>query len=327
MRSEIPIVILDNTGHPVVNASVSISIRGGAAATIYQFETGTTQFTNPLTTDAAGRVTGWVERGAYDAVVSASGLTTYTEQFEAVPARDGAIDTAWLADQAVTTPKIADGSVTAAKLAGGAVSTVGLLPVGSSFEWDYAPTDLPTWAVLQYGQQLTQAAFPTLYGFASNASFPHGGGAGVFNVADKRGRFSVGKDDMGGSAASRVTLAVSGFNGATLGAAGGVEGVTLTTAQLPAHNHPVTGAPGFSDPSHGHSGNSTFQAFNTNAGSGSTGTGSGDRSLPTYTPAANGNTTGITVGVGSLGTSNAGSGSAHQNMPPAIIVNKAIRAL
>jgi microcystin-dependent protein len=56
-------------------------------------------------------------------------------------------------------------------------------------------------------------------------------------LLDKRGRVSVGKDDMGGSAASRITSAVSGFNGSTLGAAGGSQSHTLVSAEMPSHTH------------------------------------------------------------------------------------------
>ena len=62
-----------------------------------------------------------------------------------------------------------------------------------------------------------------------------GDGSTTFNLPDKRGRVSIVKDDMGGSSAFRVTNAVAGFAGDTLGAAGGSQSHTLTLAEcLPA---------------------------------------------------------------------------------------------
>jgi microcystin-dependent protein len=129
----------------------------------------------------------------------------------------------------------------------------GPIPLGSVLEWPWGAGQLPNWALLPYGQLLTQAAYPAMQVLADAASRPYGGSAGVnFNLPDYRGRVGVGKDDMGGTAASRITTAISGINGATLGAVGGAESVVLVTAQLPAHNH--TGTSDNDSPDHTHSG-------------------------------------------------------------------------
>lgn len=149
MRTEIPIVVVNSLGVPVNGAQVQINGRVGGAATVYAFETGAATLLNPLATDAFGRVAGWVERGAYDAVISGTGLQAYTEQFESVPARDGAIDTAWLADSAVTAAKLAPGaatpaanSITAAMLQDNVISLAKMadLSVGTSELIDAAVT-------------------------------------------------------------------------------------------------------------------------------------------------------------------------------------------
>lgn len=69
---------------------------------------------------------------------------------------------------------------------------------------------------------------------------PHGDGDGstTFTKPDLRGRVPVGRDDMGGSAASRITSAGAGINGTVPGASGGSQTHTLTTAQMPSHTHP-----------------------------------------------------------------------------------------
>jgi microcystin-dependent protein len=59
-----------------------------------------------------------------------------------------------------------------------------------------------------------------------------GDGSTTFNIPDFRGRALVGRDDMGGSAASRVTSATSGIAATRVGAAGGLQ-------TLMAHTHTV----------------------------------------------------------------------------------------
>jgi microcystin-dependent protein len=202
------------------------------------------------------------------------------------------------------------------------------IPIGMTIEWDYLPTDASVSAnyLEAFGQALSRSTYVALNLLASNAGYPHGDGNGTttFNVADKRGRVTAGKDNMGGSAANRITSAVSGFAGTTLGIAGGAEGVSITTAQMPVHNHTVSGTPGMIDPAHIH----TFRA---QAGSGSDGTVSSTEadlnSFADTNDAVLSNTTGITLSVGSLTTANQGSGSAHLNTQPTIIANKLLRVL
>jgi microcystin-dependent protein len=59
-------------------------------------------------------------------------------------------------------------------------------------------------------------------------------------VPDMRGRVAAGKDDMGGSAASRLTnpaTTTGGVDGDTLGATGGEEAHQITVPELAAHTH------------------------------------------------------------------------------------------
>lgn len=82
-RVEIPIIVILNTGLPADGKSAQVNVRNSTPATVYAAETGGTTVTNPLTTDSMGRVEGWVDEGSYDIVVSGSGITTYTQRFEA----------------------------------------------------------------------------------------------------------------------------------------------------------------------------------------------------------------------------------------------------
>lgn len=119
MRTEVPIVVQDAAGNALAGASVMLNVRGGGAAAVYAGESGATTLTLPLVSDAAGRVSGWVDRGAYDATVSAAGMATYHEYFDSAPASDGAVDAGWLGDLSVGTAKLANNAVTAAKVADG----------------------------------------------------------------------------------------------------------------------------------------------------------------------------------------------------------------
>jgi len=108
-------------------------------------------------------------------------------------------------------------------------------------------------------------------------------------LPDGRGRVVAGKDDMGGSTASRITNAGAGIVGTTLGVAGGSQTHTLTTAQLASHAH----------------GDTTYFF----AGGGTIDTTGGASAFST----------------GSGSTSAAGSGDAHNNTQPTLILNKIIK--
>ncbi len=179
----------------------------------------------------------------------------------------------------------------------------GFLPPGVVIP--FAGSAAPDGWLLCYGQSLLRASYVDLFA-AIGTTFGAADGT-HFNLPDMRGRVPAGKDDMGGSAASRLTTGASGVNGASLGASGGAETHALTTAQLAAHNHGVT------DPGHTH-GHNAAQTYS----SGSSGTGG---SAIFYLQAAatiNSATTGIT-------TQNNGSGTAHNNTQPTIVLNSIIK--
>jgi hypothetical protein len=109
------------TGLPVNGASIAISQRSTAAAvTWWTAETGGSSSTAAVVTDTSGRGTAWVARGAYNLTISGSGITTYVEPWDAIPASDLGGDTLWLPDLSVTNAKIASG-LDAAKLTSGSL--------------------------------------------------------------------------------------------------------------------------------------------------------------------------------------------------------------
>jgi microcystin-dependent protein len=97
----------------------------------------------------------------------------------------------------------------------------------------YAGTTAPNSKfALPFGQAISRSTYATLFSLVST-TFGTGDGSTTFNILDLRGRVAAGKDDMGGSAANRLTNAGSGITGTNLGASGGAETVTLITGNLP----------------------------------------------------------------------------------------------
>lgn len=95
----------------------------------------------------------------------------------------------------------------------------------------------------------TQALFEYLWAADANLSVSSGRGstANADWVANKtialpdwRGRAIAGLDDMGSSAAGRLTSTYFGTAATALGAAGGAESHTLVTSEIPAHSHTGT---------------------------------------------------------------------------------------
>ena len=100
------------------------------------------------------------------------------------------------------------------------------LPLGAIVDCPIA--GLPVGYEWANGQTLASASTNYPDYFAVNASL----GA----VPDRRGRIGVGRDDMGGSAAGRVTnvgTGNSGIDGITVGAVGGAQSISIVRANFP----------------------------------------------------------------------------------------------
>jgi microcystin-dependent protein len=172
---------------------------------------------------------------------------------------------------------------------------------------DFAGSTAPTGWLLCYGQAVSRTDYAPLFA-AIGTTYGAGDGSTTFNLPDCRGRVHAGKDDMGGTAAARLTTAGSGVSGATLGAAGGEETHLLTTAQMPAHSHGVT------DPGHTHVGQ--FRMGDTTTGTSWPMQGVSDNSTFEFTTASS--ATGVTV-------QSQGGSTAHNNAQPTLVLNKIIK--
>lgn len=116
-----------------------------------------------------------------------------------------------------------------------------------------------------------------------------GDGSTTFNIPDLRGRVIAGDDNIGGTAASRLTLANSQGVYGNAGSSGGEQSHTLVTAELAAHQHAYS---------------------STRGGMG-------------YTGGAN-VTLDPSLGNGNL-TDAAGGGGAHNVVQPSIVTNQIIK--
>jgi hypothetical protein len=81
----------------------------------------------------------------------------------------------------------------------------------------FAGTTAPAGSLLCYGQAVSRTDYVGLF-TVIGTTYGTGDGSTTFNLPDLRGRVAAGKDDMGGSAANRLTLTIVGT---TLGATGG----------------------------------------------------------------------------------------------------------
>lgn len=100
----------------------------------------------------------------------------------------------------------------------------------------YGGSSAPAGWLLCDGSAVSRTTYASLFSAISTA-FGVGDGSTTFNLPDGRGRVLAGKDNMGGTAANRLTAAGSGITGTTLGATGGAETHALTAAQMPPHTH------------------------------------------------------------------------------------------
>jgi microcystin-dependent protein len=184
------------------------------------------------------------------------------------------------------------------------------VPIGGMMDF-IGPTAPNSSFVLPFGQAISRTTYGTLYSMVGT-TFGVGDGTTTFNVPDLRGRVVAGADGMGGSLAGRLNAAgiTGAMNGAGLGAVGGEQAHALTTPELAAHSHANT----LSDPGHAHGYNQPAAFGASGSAAGITGTFTGGVTST--------NATGITINNASTG-----SGNAHNNVQPTIVLSKILRII
>jgi microcystin-dependent protein len=186
------------------------------------------------------------------------------------------------------------------------------VPVGGMI--DFFGTTTPNSSfVFPYGQAISRTTYSALFALFST-TYGTGDGSTTFNVPDLRGRVIAGKDDMGGSAASRLTGTSITVGGATtLGGSGGEQTHALIAGEIPSLTSTGT-----------NSAIAPQNNFATGTGTEVIGyqTGSTNKTILTGAAASN-----SSAAVSSSVTSGGTSGTAHNNVQPTIIANKLLRII
>lgn len=223
------------------------------------------------------------------------------------------------------------------------------IPLGVALP--YFGTAAPTSAfALPSGQAISRTTYANLFALVGT-TYGIGDGSSTFNIPDLRGYMLAGKDDMGGSAANRITAGSSAIAGNVLGATGGAQVVTLSAAELPAHTHTGSGTTSGQSNDHTHSFSTTtssagshthtFSGGNTSvlvsqlggnlqSGTAIAGNSGAMDAAGDHTHGVSGTTGGVSSDHShtySFTTASTGGGGAHQNMPPTRICNFIMRIL
>lgn len=187
------------------------------------------------------------------------------------------------------------GTCSVATAASGVNSNVGggrFAPVATVLS--YAGSTAPAGWLLCNGAAVSRTTYAGLFG-AIGTTYGAGDGSTTFNVPDARGRSIIGAG------------AGTGLTNRALGATGGAETHTLTSAEMPVHSHGVT------DPGHTH-------ALPRGGGAGE-----GPPYNAYYANNADMANAGIQSATTGISVNNAGSGSAHNNMSPFLALNCIIK--
>lgn len=171
----------------------------------------------------------------------------------------------------------------------------------------FAGITAPDGWLLCYGQAISRTVYSDLF-IALSTTYGAGDGSTTFALPDLRGRAIAGMDNMGGTAIGRLTSTVLTASN-TLGATGGTQTHTMTSAEMPSHTHTQN--------AHSH----TVTDPNSNIGEpnwvrfGSNG--------PLYD--IDGNSRSLSASSETATNQNTGGGTAHLNTQPTIVLNYIIK--
>ena len=195
----------------------------------------------------------------------------------------------------------------------------------------YAGTVAPAGYLLTDGGAHSRTTYAALFN-QIGTTFGVGDGSTTFNVPNTCGRVLAGYDP--GNATGLLTASTSqGVSASALGNTGGEQAHTNTLAETAVHNHGVndpTHAHGVSDPTHNHNYNVEGN-IGSPAGYSDNSPNEGNQTVGIYSGGATTSTdlssTNITIegAYTEISIQNAGSGAAHNNVQPTLIVGWIIK--
>jgi microcystin-dependent protein len=180
----------------------------------------------------------------------------------------------------------------------------------------FAGSSAPTNWLLCNGTNVSRSTYASLFTLIGT-TYGAGDGSTTFALPDLRGRVVAGLDNMGGSAASRLTSTTITGGADDLGEVGGSQTHTLTTSEMPSHTH-TQNSHNHTQNSHNH-GIPLYVESNFTGFIGSNGHGGVFRETvgtDTVTP----------TNIATTATNqNTGGGGAHNNVQPTMVLNYIIR--
>lgn len=203
------------------------------------------------------------------------------------------------------------------QMGGTFVASVPAVPVGSMQA--FAGSSAPTGWLLCNGTAVSRTTYSNLYSVIGT-TYGVGDGSTTFGLPDMRGRVPMGAgtgNQLNASGSGAITGG-TGMTARTAGAFGGEETHLLSSAEIPAHSHPV------SDPGHFHGapGGDNFYTGVSSGGDLFNGGGSQYRfNFGASFANTSSKVTGLTV------SNNTGGGGRHAVVPPFVVLNYVIKAI
>jgi len=117
-------------------------------------------------------------------------------------------------------------------------NAIAKIPTGSVFP--YAGSSAPAYWLLCDGSEVLRSTYPELFAVIGTSFGTPPSGGSYFLLPDMRGRLPLGKDNMGGTGANRVTASAAD----SVGGFGGDESKVIPIQNLPEHEHDLQGAAG-----------------------------------------------------------------------------------